>query len=707
MWWIAKHPADITGQLSQRKTVILVTEIIFISAFVLWALMRSYSPLITATEKPMEFAFLNSILRSEYMPPPDPWLSGFPLNNYYFGHFIVSVLCKLTGVSSGIAFNLAIALFFALTATGIFSLVYNLVARSERIINQKKAIAFGLIGILLLLLVSNLEGILEFFYSRGMGSREFWDWLAIEGLNQPYTSREWYPTEYWWWWRASRIIATVSGGNILDYTITEFPFFSFLLADLHGHLLALPFVLLALSFSLNIMFSKEFIGIAWAKRNPVILLITMIGLGSLGVIHTWDFPVYVGIFLVALFIQSYLTRSELNNKWWKEPGLLSCVVLIGVFFYYLPFYLAFQRPVTGVLPWLGPGTRPLYWVILYGLFIFAIAPMILMESRILTRINLEKFKRLAMVIPVIFTPLLIWTLIKTIMTLATSKQAVFSPVLDRWINLLPVILLFLLLTWLCLFLIKKTRDENPEGLPMLAVLLLIAAATLTIYGTELFYVRDVLFNNRMNTIFRFHYQVWVFLAVAASYGLYYVSTKAPLHRFNGNIVFPVWWAAMIFITAGSLFYPAAAPLNRITQKTSPTLDGQAYLQPAQREYIQWIKNNVPSNSVIVEAFGKDYSEAGRVAQWTGVPTILAWPEHEKIWRGTDRDFQGRAQDIERIYRSTNVEEIKSTSLKYGAEFIFFGNLELQAYGTQPPARFASIADVVFKNEAATIYRIRN
>ena len=76
----------------------------------------------------MEFAFLNAILRSPTFPPIDPYFAGGTINYYYFGHYLVALLVKLTGIWSSVAFNLAIPTVFALTIANTFSLGANLAA---------------------------------------------------------------------------------------------------------------------------------------------------------------------------------------------------------------------------------------------------------------------------------------------------------------------------------------------------------------------------------------------------------------------------------------------------------------------------------------------------------------------------------------------------------------------------------------------------
>lgn len=702
--WTWLRPSEIRDQLKSKFNVILTTELIFAAAFALWALVRAYAPAITATEKPMDFAFLNSILRADYFPPPDPWLTGFSLNNYYFGHFIVALLTKLTGVSAGIGFNLGVALLFALVAVGVFSLTYNLVAKSEGEGKHRKAIAFGILGVVLLLIVSNLEGILEFFYSRGMASPAFFQWFEIKGLAQPYVSDKWYPTEYWFFWRASRIIDTVVGGASLDYTITEFPFFSFLLADLHAHVLALPFTLLALGFSMNVLFTRESMGFAWLRRNVWVMVAVMIALGALGAIHSWDLPTYVGIFVVAIFVQSYLVPSP--GRRWIAPAAISAIVLIGVFFYFLPYYSAFKAPVTGVLPWLGPGTRPVYWLVLYGLFALITVPVTIMEAKALRPMGRTPSKMLALLAPILLGPLVIWTLLMIVIGSPVPASLAIA-VSTRWRNLIPILLLILLALWVVMAKSKKIKEHSPWGLSGLYTTLLVLGAALLIYATDLFYVRDVLFGNRMNTIFRFHYQAWVFLSIAAAYGAYYICAK----RWNLSLAWKIplfaWLGIIGLLLLGSLFYPVAATFNYFNFQAKPTLDGQAFLSQSDKQAVAWLQNNAPEGAVIAEAFGGDYTDAGRISQRTGIPTIVEWAEHQKIWRGSDKDFAGRPQDVDTIYRSDNPAQVLSLLAKYRVTFIYVGDFERQQYGDQVMTRFNSIADVAFRNQSATIYRSRS
>jgi YYY domain-containing protein len=243
--------------------MVIANEALFALAFVLFALFRAYNPEIMGTEKPMEFAFLNAILRSDTFPPHDPWLSGFGISYYYFGYLMMALLTRLSGVASAVAFNLGITLLFALTVTGAYGLVYNLIeGRGNEATGQRGKLVTSLpryfvplLGPLFVAILGNLEGVLEVLHAKGLGSAGFWKWLDIKELvsNGRVTGRWFDLGSGWWWWRASRVIHDKDLlGNTIE-VIDEFPFFSFMLGDMHPHVLALPFVLLALALALNVL----------------------------------------------------------------------------------------------------------------------------------------------------------------------------------------------------------------------------------------------------------------------------------------------------------------------------------------------------------------------------------------------------------------------------------------------------------------------
>ncbi|MGA9192196.1 MAG: DUF2298 domain-containing protein [Anaerolineales bacterium] len=255
--WAWRGRSEIWGWLRDRRDTILVEELLFLAAFAVWAFVRANNPDITNTEKPMELMFLNSILRSPTFPPHDSWLSGYAISYYYFGYIMMAVLTRLTGAISGVAFNLTNALWFAMTALGAYSLLYNML--NWRREGSKTRLLAPLLAPLMVVVAGNLEGFLEVLHSQalfwhqaadGSLTSSFWSWLGIKDLVQPPSgTASWIPNRYLWWWRASRVVHDVNLAGADVEVIDEFPFFSFLLADNHPHLLAMPFVLSAIGFA--------------------------------------------------------------------------------------------------------------------------------------------------------------------------------------------------------------------------------------------------------------------------------------------------------------------------------------------------------------------------------------------------------------------------------------------------------------------------
>ncbi|MCL0102330.1 DUF2298 domain-containing protein, partial [Dehalococcoidia bacterium] len=353
--WVAvrNRKALLRFVVSQWR-VILITEMVFIVIFVVWGLVRSYTPTIAHTEQPMDFALLNAILVSPEFPPSDPWFSGEPISYYYFGYLMHAGLTTLTGIPSSISYNLALMSTAAMTATGIMSLVYNLV-RSVRRVGDKRASAvtalgFGLAAVLLMLFLGNLVGALEFLRVNNVGSVDFYRWVDIDGLLGGVGSSTWYPSETWWWWRSTRVINTFTDGVGIDYTITEFPFFSFLLGDLHPHVMALPFTLLALAVSCSLFRMPAVLGIRWIRDCPGEVLLCTLIFGSLGFLNSWDLPTFIALLSFVLLLKAFYAYPAVKPATMMSAGLLIAFMVLGSLALYLPFYLDLETQASGLLP---------------------------------------------------------------------------------------------------------------------------------------------------------------------------------------------------------------------------------------------------------------------------------------------------------------------------------------------------------------------
>ncbi len=399
--------------LGANMRLVVAGEILFAIALALWSLLRAYSPELTTAggEKFMEIMYLNSIGRAGYFPPQDAWLSGYAISYYYFGYVIIATLTRLSGFAAHLTFNVGVALLFALTCTGAFGVVYNLVksavdrrtrprgrftsteSTAASTGRRPSPISFGLLGALLVAVMGNLQGLLEVLYSAHLLPDGFWRWLDILDINQARSlsaSASLMPSRSgWWWWRASRVVHDLDplGNSMPVQPIDEFPGFSFLLGDMHPHVLALPFVLLALAVALRALFaeseSRQDTGARETWLTPIrrLSLLVPLCLGALGFLNTWDFPIYLLVFMAAYGIGRWRMKGRLDWAVWRDVGVMGGVVAVLGFLFYLPFYIGFQSQAGGVLPTLYVGTRFRQYFVMFGPFLVVISGMLVVLAR--------------------------------------------------------------------------------------------------------------------------------------------------------------------------------------------------------------------------------------------------------------------------------------------------------------------------------------
>jgi len=703
--WLRGDGSPLTW-LREHRRIVLTYEVLFALALLIGVIYRAYNPQIMGTEKPMEFAFLNGVLRSKYFPPQDPWLSGFAISYYYFGYVLMGLLTRLTAISSAITFNLGLALLFSLTVTGSFSLAYNLIRSREGSgpggsYSPLATLLFSLLGPLFLVGIGNLEGLFELLHAKGWGSPAFWQWLDIKNLAAAPLSPTWHPVDNWWWWRASRVIHDRVLG-VDSEVIDEFPFFSFLLGDMHPHVLALPFVLLALALAFNLLYGaygtekKEGSPLYSLFPNPY-FLVSALALGALGFLNSWDFPTYTLIFIAAYAVAQYL-RGDQSVREWLGDVISSGVTLVALgLLLYLPFYVGFRSQAGGLKPVLLTKTKLHQYLIIFGIFDVALVALLATQlpgwwkSRQPGYAHRRGWLDLAAV-AVAIGPL------------------VFIGALFRWWTVAYVAAL-LAVTLLVLW--QRVSSDDPEvRIPssfspaLVFVLTITAVGLLLTLSTEFVYIDDT-FHSRMNTVFKFYFQAWTLLSVASAYAVYRLLGR-PWKRHNaGHYAFGF---GMALLVAAGLVYSVTAGYSKAGGfREPPTLDGWASqlgrVRPDDYAAYQWLQANVPDQPVLLEATGGSYSDADQISASTGLPTLLGWGGHELQWRGNYDEPGRREPDISTIYRSTDTQRVLELLDKYNVRYVYVGNVERQKYGLTAAQidKFRRIMDVVYQQGSVTIF----
>jgi len=297
--------------LSIKKNwkIILLQEIIFTLGLILWAIIRGYAPDIRGLEKFMDFGFINSILQGKYLPPIDMWFAGKELNYYWFGHFFAAVPIKITSIPPAVGYNLMLGTILGILATGAFSVIPTLV-KTLSPTSSKKAISAGIISALMLVFAGNLHTPI---------------YLIKNGFE-----KYWYPD-------ATRFIGYFP--ETQDKTIHEFPIYSFVVSDLHAHLLDVPFTLLFWGILLSLVISR--------KNNVYRLLAGGITLGVMFATNTWDFASYgMAAGFIILFTNLFKKKGVLKSA--VSVFLqVSAMALIGLLAF-LPFLLNFSSIAQGI-----------------------------------------------------------------------------------------------------------------------------------------------------------------------------------------------------------------------------------------------------------------------------------------------------------------------------------------------------------------------
>jgi YYY domain-containing protein len=748
--WIYRRAAAssdaIVPWLRRRLALVLGIEVLFVAAFAGWAVARAYNPHVFYTEKLMELAFLNGVRASPAFPPRDPWLAGYAISYYYFGYVIIAMLADLAGTPTDVAFNLGIALLFALTLVASYGLVYNLIAhhvqRTAPDRPARGARLAALLGPLFVGVMGNLAGLLELLRALNLPflGASFWAWLDIADMEAPTGAGLWPPGtwRFWWWFRASRVIQDrdVAGTAIGLQPIDEFPFFSFLLGDMHPHVLALPFVIVALTLAFNALVQRD------RLSRPQIGLLVLV-FGGLAFLNTWDLPIYLFVLFGALALRHVAEHGWLSPGTALRPAATVAGVLALGVLAYLPWYASFGSQAGGILPNPIFATRLHQLIVMFGLLLAVVIPF-LVDAAVRSHAQANWGGGLLAGAAVLAGLIIIAAGLSVIALRADPAVRQFAvtsaglssgqlpqeqidalvPQAARAIAahrlqrpLTSLLLAGLIAVSSALLLRRAPAPGRPSGMPdqaespsgLFALLLILTACLLTL-GPEFVYLRDN-FGQRINTIFKFYFAAWILLAIAAAYGASVLLSR------GSRVARAAFGIVLAICAAAGLVYPVLAipAISRDSMRAQdsqpPTLEGLSWLarrHPDDYAGIVWLQQNAGPGDVVLEAIGGSYSYHARVSSTTGIPTLMGWPGHEGQWRGPRyAEFAGsRVADVQEIYSTTSIERARELLDFYGVTYVFVGSLERDA-AYAPAAgldKFARFLSVAFQAEGVVIYR---
>ncbi|KKT78840.1 MAG: YYY membrane protein [Candidatus Giovannonibacteria bacterium GW2011_GWB1_45_9b] len=573
----------------------LTVEAFWIFFYFLYLWLRSHNAEIHGTERFMDMALFKASSMTNYFPPIDPWRAGSPINYYYYGHYLFSIISNLSGVAANYAYNFTLGIIFSSALMLAWAFV-------RRFTNSK------------------LFASLAAFFVVAAGTIAFGICVI----------------------KTSGACSYVKSTRLYEpsYIINEMPSYSFTVGDLHAHLIALPFFLLALFF-LYELFERK-------KINYILIGLVSLILASLGLINPWDFvSLALIVFLIAVFRIIRTKEKEFLAKA-LSLGIISVILM-------LPFLLRFESGASRI------GFSPFY----------------ASEHALLTGYQYP-------------TPLSGW--------------------LGIWSGFIAILAI-------C-FLMLRDKIWNTKNFPFLMFL----TAGLLLAGVELFFIKDIysLANPpyfRANTVFKFGFHTWTLLSLAAMI----LSAKA-IREYKLKWALPIIISILFFL---GLFYPVKA-INEfyLSSKTSRTLDGALFLKtfyPNDYAAINWLDENVRERKVIIEAAGDSYKEFGRISVFSGMINPINWLTHEWGWhfkpegrvainsKVPQESGWGKVAavsgDVRQIYESNDPEETRILLEKYGAEFIYIGDLERKEYPNLSLEKFYKLGQIAFSSGNSKLFRL--
>lgn len=758
--------------VATERNYIWVVEGLFLAAFLAAGAFKMRTPEIVGTEKPMDFAFLNAIGAAPQMPPQDPWLAGGSISYYYFGYFIIACVAKLAGTPYGANYNLGVALIWALTALGGFGIGMALTRRYFYAWFPAASLTvLGNLDYWHCAIQNFIYGDLHQVYYNHQPDPNISKGIAgfIAFLFNPIERR-------WSYFQASRIVVVPPQ----DKLINEFPAFSFFLSDLHPHVMGIPFVLLALALAFNLLKAPlarlEIFGRDRRWQYAQWLAVAIV-FGALAFINSWDFPTILLILGLCLALQQTWAVGAWSKEWFRSLAFVGLPIVAAALLLFAPFYHKLQSQAEGI--GLNSDRTDIYYLfVLFGLFLVIVLPALSARAvlAVADRTPLSTARQkaaarraarraecvlcgrraqqqtagdvcgicggdLAPEVDAEVTPVVNETARFYLRELGAwlaieGKSPWYGYAVAGVIIAVLIVttlgtfnLATLLLSLLFIFLSLVSLTAKRESKEVIFATLLCIVSFALIAFCEVFYIKDVFQGGplrRMNTVFKFHYQVWILLSVAS----------APLLQWLIEKRWPVWhawkrnaWAVVACLALfGAAMYPLLASDTRAASKDAAqvTIDGTESFRrdrPADAAAIDWIRTNVRAEAghkipVVLEAWGGSYSDYARISARTGLPTVLGWDGHENQWRGSDAHglirgdasddtLDARRRDVDAIYTTTDLAQARALLKKYGVDYVYVGDLEREKYKNNAAGleKFAQLGRVVFSQDKSALYRI--
>lgn len=606
---------------------IIFLELLFFTLFAFFIYLKGFRPEAYGTEKMMDYGFMSSMYRTDYFPVDDFWFHGDSLNYYYFGQYLMTFLTKLSADTVGYGYNLSLGIGFAICLSYSYALVCQLIGVHARR-KEKRAFIASHVGGTLAALAVGIAGNAHYIVF-GKIVPAIWDILQISGDKPSY----WFPN-------STRYIGYIP--DTTDKTIHEFPSYSFILGDLHAHVINITFVLIVVAALFSFLMCRQQLmketvesgtvqKWSWRKElfdSRVLLIGFFIGIFMMT--NYWDFPIY---FVVAGAV--ILVSNAVIAGFRKETLILTAVhaviVIILSQLVALPFNMNFVAMTNGIA--LAKTHTAFYQlVILWGLPILAVIAFVI--SQISEEYQLSR------------------NLVKDDDEEEDWRKNPFFKFLEN----------------------RKIED--------LFILILGLCAIGLILAPEVVYIVDIYGGSykRSNTMFKLTYQAYILFGLAMGYIITrFVLFMESKKQLVGGLIIGVFmlWTCGYFGTSVKAWFGDTTESDNFKGISA---DRYIYTErPGDAAAIDWIMDHVSDGSVILEANGDSYTIYNRVSTLTGLSTVLGWHTHEWLWHNSVAMVDYRANDITTIYTYRDEELVRDLLRDYDVDYLFVGSCEYEKY----------------------------
>ncbi|MEK7571175.1 MAG: DUF2298 domain-containing protein [Patescibacteria group bacterium] len=641
-FFITKKYVSVLTFIKQHWAIILFEEALFFTTLLAWAYIHAFAPDVHGLEKYMDYGFINSILRSDYFPPKDMWFAPHVINYYYFGHLMTALLTKISFIPSNITFNLMLSTIFALCFTQTFSIGANLfvLMKQHTMPGRIKRVIAGIMTAGVVALGGNLHILYAFFKPYQTDNP------------QPFWTLPFFPLDFpngYWYPNATRYIFN---------TIHEFPIYSWVVADLHGHVLDIPLVLFIIALLLALFHQEhQTEATIQVKKKSYLTYFSVHPLWSIGIgltlalmymTNAWDGAIYLLLTILVLFsLYNALPKHKIHT-------------------FILSFALVFLSFILFALPYNSYFTPSA----VSGIGVLC-APQAL--------IDMGKFG------PFLFE----------------KDHCQHS----YWWELLTLYGFFYF--FIICFLVFAVRAKKLLETDLF-VLLLITLGTILIIIPEFVYLKDIYpAHYRANTMFKLVFQAFMILGISSMYILFRLGDRKP-PAIRAIFRYPFLFVSVVLLVAVMQYPKIAINSYYGDLKDYKGLDGTVYLKtlyPTDYDAILWMNKNIKGQPVILEAQGDSYTDFARVSANTGLPTVLGWTVHEWLWRGSYDVPAPRIDEIKTMYETQDLAKTKELLDKYNVEYVFIGSMEYQKHPELVESKFDQLGDMVFEKGTTKIYRI--